>query len=128
MGITPNASPIYDYKRGFIIINWLNIPNANQGDPFEITGFLVASLDWQGTLGVGFSARLEGTNDPAGNPAVWGVLPNTTVTAAGLLIPSGTSSVGDYPIFCRYIRPNITAGDGTTNMSLRAMVVSQNPS
>jgi hypothetical protein len=124
MPITANVSPIYDYKRGFIVVTWPNIPNGNQGDPFEVSGFLLGSVDWQGTIGAGFSARLEGTDNPNGAPAVWGAIPNWTTTVAGLLVPSADT----YPVFVRFVRPNITAGDGTTSMTARLLLVTQCPS
>lgn len=92
-----------------IVVTWAAIPNGNQGDgqggPWN--GFFAFVT---GTFGVGGSIRLEGSNDGVN----WAPLSPAALTAAGAFAPLG---VTEHP---KFIRPNVTAGDGTTALTVTA--------
>jgi hypothetical protein len=116
MTLRNNASPVYDKDRGFLIITWSGLLNGDSGDPFDISGWEFGSIEWQGTPGAGFAGQLQATIDPAGAPASWTSLTNFAATAVGFVQPPNV-----YPVYARFIRPLISAGDGTTSMIVRAM-------
>lgn len=91
---------------GFLV-TWAAIPNGNQGDgaagPWDTAWFVVT-----GTFGVGGSVQIEGSNDGTN----WFKLSAAAVTSAGIVAPLGAT---ERP---KFIRPNVTAGDGTTAITV----------
>jgi hypothetical protein len=84
---------------------------TDTGEPAEYPQFNDKTVHVNGTLGVGGSVSIEGSNnnvnwkvltDPQGNPL--------TFTAVNMI-----EQIMECP---RYIRPNVTAGDGTTNFNV----------
>jgi hypothetical protein len=90
-----------------IVATWAAIPNGNQGDgqggPWVGVYFYVT-----GTFGVGGSVQMEGSNDGTN----WFILSAPARTTAGAFAPLG---VTEHP---KFIRPNVTAGDGTTALTV----------
>lgn len=95
------------------LVQWLLLTQTglDDGAPFEGVDFADRTVQFDGTFGVGGSITLEGSNDgtnwftltdPQGNAI--------TKTAAGLEV------IEEGP---RYIRPRVTAGDGTTSLNCR---------
>lgn len=89
-------------------ITWTAIPNTTQGD--GVAGdWLTASFQVGGTFGAAGSVQMEGSNDNVN----WVILAGTAaLTAAGFFAPM---TVNVRP---KYIRPNVTAGDGTTALTV----------
>lgn len=92
------------------LLQWGPMANADTGAPQSLPGFCDRSIEVSGTFGSGGSVALEGSNDGTNffalsNPA------GTTIgiTSAGLQ-PCTTS--------CLWIRPHVTAGDGTTSLTV----------
>lgn len=96
------------------LATWTGLLNGDTGEPFLYSDYGGdASVEVQGTFGVGGSITLEGSNngvtfyamtDPQGNAI--------TKTAAGI------ETAEEAPL---YIRPNVTAGDGTTTLQCRVL-------
>jgi len=95
-----------------VTVTWAAIPNGNQGDghggPYVTATFIAT-----GTFGTGGSIRMEGSNDGTN----WVPLTATALTAAGefVLAPA------EHP---KFIRPNVTAGDGTTAITVTGFFAS----
>jgi hypothetical protein len=92
---------------------WVAVPNGNQGDAAG-GPYVTASFVATGTFGAGGSIRLEGSNDGTN----WFALSPTALTAAGIFAALGAA---EHP---RFIRPNVTAGDGTTAITVVAFFAS----
>ena len=90
-----------------VTVTWAAIPNGNQGDG-QGGPYLTASFVATGTFGAGGSIRLDGSNDGTN----WFALSPTALTAAGIFAAMGAA---EHP---RFIRPNVTAGDGTTAITV----------
>jgi hypothetical protein len=84
---------------------------ADDGAPLELPDYADRSIQIQGTLGVGGSLNIEGSNDgtnyvlltdPQGN--------NLTITAVGRM--------EQIQEITRFLRPRVTAGDGTTSFNV----------
>ena len=92
------------------LVVWAALANGDTGSPMEGVDFADRTVQIGGTFGAGGSVTLEGSNDgttyfaltdPQGNAI-------TKTTAALEVIEEGP----------RYIRPNVTAGDGTTSLTV----------
>lgn len=100
------------------IIMWSSLANGDDGSTIQMPGSADRTVQFDGTFGSGGTIVLEGSNDgityytltdPAAN--------SLSFTAAGL------KSVTEVT---RYMRPRVTAGDGTT--SLKATLLVRRPS
>lgn len=91
------------------VITWTGLDSDDSGSPVELVDFPDKTVAITGTFGVGGSitmqGSMDGTNwfaltDPQGNAI--------TKTAAGMEL------IVEAP---RYVRPLVTAGDGTTSLT-----------
>lgn len=89
-----------------IVCTWAGLLNGDQGNGYA-SDWQTASVQVTGTFGAGGSVRLEGSNDGTNYFA----LSPTALTAAGLFAAMGAA---ERP---KFIRPSVTAGDGTTNLT-----------
>jgi hypothetical protein len=107
MAITTHTSDANAGQADGVTATWAAIPNGNQGDAHG-GPYLTASFVATGTFGAGGSVRLEGSNDGAN----WFALSSTALTAAGIFAALGAA---EHP---KFIRPSVTAGDGTTAITV----------
>jgi hypothetical protein len=93
------------------VVTWAAIPNGNQGNgwagPWDTAWFTAT-----GTFGAGGSVRLEGSNDGSN----WGALSPAALTSQGAFASLGAA---ERP---KFIRPNVTAGDGSTAITVIAFL------
>lgn len=89
-------------------ITWPSIPNGSPGGAHPRLGYRSASFQATGLWGSGGSIRLEGSNDGQN----WAALTPAALTGAGLFAALGAA---ERP---KFIRPNVTAGDGTTTITV----------
>lgn len=98
---------------GFLV-SWVAMANGDVGDLFNMTGFVPLSVQVEGIFGAAGSCALEGSNDGVNSRAVHdGQGTAIALTAAGI------KAVGDVT---RYNRPNVTAGDGTTALTVSLLI------
>lgn len=96
------------------IISWAGLLNGDSGDPFELAGARIGSVQVLGTFGAGGTVLLEGSND--------GTTYATLSNQAGTAI-SHTTAVLKTPVETpRYVRPRVSAGDGTTDLTAILLV------
>jgi hypothetical protein len=89
-------------------VTWSAVPNGNQGSPYSGDWFS-SYFQVTGTFGAAGSVQMEGSNDGVN----WIILPGSAaLTAAGFFAPA---TAGVRP---KFIRPNVTAGDGTTALTV----------
>ncbi len=94
-----------------VLITWTALANGDDGAPYEGADFVDRTVQFDGTFGAGGSVTLQGSNDGAS----WFPLTDPqgnaiTKTGAGLEV------IEEGP---RYVRPIVTAGDGTTSLNCR---------
>ena len=97
---------------GCVVIQWSGLTKATDDDgaPVEFGAFADRSVQVTGTFGTGGSVRIEGSNDGT-NYAV-------LTDPQGNAIEKDAASieiVSERPL---YVRPRITAGDGTTAINV----------
>jgi len=93
------------------VITWAGLDSDDSGEPVELVDYPDRTLTITGTFGAGGSISLQGSNDgtnwfsitdPQGNAI--------TKTAAAMELVVETP---------RYMRPIVTAGDGTTSLTVQ---------
>jgi hypothetical protein len=108
----------YQFDDGTQVITWTGLLNGDDGAPVELPSHNDRSIQVVGTFGVGGTAVLEGSN----NGTDWAGLSTPASVAISITAP-GIRAVLELP---RYIRPRVTAGDGTTSLAA-ILLVRRNP-
>jgi hypothetical protein len=91
-----------------VTIVWSPIPNGDDGQPWDTQDYPDVSVQVTGTFGVGGSLRIEGSNEAT--PTNWGTLADPQGTALDFT----AAKIEQVLENVRWIRPRVTAGDGTT--------------
>ena len=92
------------------IITWTGLANGDTGEALISFDHADMSAQLQGTFGTGGSVTLQGSNDGTNWYALTDPQGNAiTKTAAGL------EQVTE---ITKYVRPSVTAGDGTTALAV----------
>lgn len=95
-----------------IQVSWTNLTfsGLDTGSPLSYSAWNERTVHVFGTFGVGGTVSIEGSNDGTN----WAPVANRAGAAMTFTTP-GLNRVQDYPL---YLRPRITAGDGTTSLSV----------
>lgn len=107
---------IETFKDDCHVITWtgLTFATTDDGDPLEMPGSADRSVQVTGTLGAGGSVRIEGSNDGVNYAAL--------NDPQGNVLDIATLKIEQVLDLTRYIRPRITAGDGTTSLTVTMLV------
>lgn len=97
-------------ESGLALATWTGLANGNTGDSISCARWSDKTVQVGGTFGAGGSVTMQGSNDGTN----WATLHN----AQGNAITATTATMELIAENPRYIRPNVTAGDGTTAMSV----------
>lgn len=105
------AKPLQIGFNGVAVYQWTLLTTTNNtGDPFVIPARSDKEVQVAGTFGSGGSVKIEGSNDGTN----W-----YTLSDPGSVLLVFTSANGktilNNPV---YVRPNVTAGDGTTSLTV----------
>ena len=93
------------------VLQWSGLLNGDVGNAIQVSDFGDKTVQFRGTFGVGGTIVLQGSNHPT-TPAVW----ETLTDPQGNIISKTASAlecVIENPV---WIRPSVTAGDGTTDL------------
>lgn len=114
-------TPTLEYQIGgqpnCMRVTWTGLQNGDTGLPVTIGEYPDRTMQVTGTFGAGGSVSLEGSNDQTTETPTYVVLTDPqgnaiTKTAAGL------ETCEEAPLI---VRPNCTAGDGTTSLTVRLL-------
>lgn len=97
------------------IASWPAMANGDVGEALELPGYQDRSIQAAGTFGTGGSVAAEGSNEGTNYAALRD--PSSTTIA---LTAAGVKGVLEAT---RYIRPHVTAGDGTTALNVTMFFV-----
>lgn len=103
---------------GTQIVTWSGLLNGDDGAPVELPSHNDRSIQVVGTFGVGGTAILEGSNDGTNYFNL-----STPASVAISFTAPGLRGVLELP---RYVRPRVTAGDGTTAL-VSTLLLRRNP-
>jgi hypothetical protein len=107
VAITNHTTNAMTFPTDGSTVTWAAVPNGNQGDSIA-EDWASAFFQVTGTFGAGGSVQIEGSNDGS----TWVKLSPAALTAAGLFAALGAT---ERP---KFVRPNVTAGDGTTALTV----------
>ena len=98
----------------FSVITWAALANGDQGAPAEYTHYADRSVQVSGTFGTGGVVVLEGSLD--------GTNYETLADPQGNALSFTASKIEAVTEATRYIRPRVTAGDGSTSINVSVLV------
>jgi hypothetical protein len=108
-------SPIITFKDSAHVVSWNHLAAGDDGTPLEMPGSSDRSAQVTGTFGAGGTVVIEGSND--------GVNYATLTDPQGNLISITSAKIEAIMELVRYIRPRVTVGDGTTDLSVAILVM-----
>lgn len=94
------------FGQNYQIAAWASLANGDDGSPLELPGANDRSVQVTGTFGAGGTIVIEGSND--------GTNYKTLKDFQGVDLSFTSASLKGIAELVRYIRPRVTAGDGTT--------------
>lgn len=107
--------------KGLYIVTWGPMLNGDTGRPFVCGHFQDKTVQVEGTFGVGGNARIEGSNYSGSE--TWATLSDPQGTALDIVAADPhVEAVLENPF---KIRPNITAGDGTTSLTVKLAMMAR---
>ena len=102
------------------LVTWASLANGDDGAWLQLPEFGDRCVQVSGTFGVGGTVVFEGTNDTA----IAGVTLNNAQSGPLSLTAVGVKQVVEIPLF---VRPRVTAGDGTTALIVSILARRANP-
>jgi len=113
--ITAAITEIKPYRENGHAILWETLTNGDSGSSIEMPGSAIRSVQVTGTFGAGGTVVIQGSNDGSN----WVTLNDIEGNALSLTA-AGIESIQEVT---RYIRPSVTAGDGTTDLDVTLVLV-----
>lgn len=92
-----------------VLVTWSGLLNGDTGAPVCLADFPDKSVQVKGTFGAGGSVSMEGSNDGG---TTWAALHDPQGNALAQTAAS-VELIAEHTLL---VRPNVTAGDGTTNL------------
>ena len=104
-----------------VIVTWTGLFNADRGAFYSEPGMILRAYGLKGTLGLGGTVQIRCAAVDATDPAYVevGAQVDETLITGGSLNALGFNVSGQYTAGPSYA-PVVTAGDGTTNLTLTA--------
>lgn len=100
-------------QHGVAKVEWTGLLNGDTGRGEDMTRFADRTVQVKGTFGVGGSINIEGSNDGG---TTWAILNDSRGEGNALtLTAADMRTVLENP---GLIRPNVTAGDGSTSLTV----------
>jgi hypothetical protein len=91
-------------------VQWTPLLNGDSGTPYGMTGFADRSAQITGTFGTGGTVLIEGSND--------GTNYATLTDPQGVAISKLAAGIFEISQITKFIRPRVSAGDGTTSITV----------
>lgn len=110
MATTP-ATHVSDEDVQVKRVKWVNMANGDVGEAVKFGTWKDRTVQVTGTFGAGGTVSLKGSNDGG---TTWAILTDAN-NAALTFTSTGLKAVTELPY---QIRPEVTAGDGTTSLTV----------
>lgn len=113
--VTPTVEQLHG---GAKLVTWAALANGDTGAPVHLPEYGDRSVQLSGTLGVGGACTVQGSNESptTTTPSIYGTVTDPGLTAIVLNAVGAIETILDPTV---WVRPNITAGDGTTALTVR---------
>lgn len=105
---TPTITDLNTFGERSHVVVWTGLLNGDDGTPVQLYGSTIRSMQITGTFGSGGTILVEGSND--------GTNYATLTDPQGNAISKTAASIEAIEEVTRYIRPRVSAGDGTTTL------------
>ncbi len=89
---------------------WTGLLNGDDGTPIDWSMFADRSVQVVGTFGTGGNVRMEGSNDGTNYVAL--------TDPQGNALDINSAKIEQLQEVTLYLRPRVTAGDGSTNLAV----------
>lgn len=99
------------------IVSWTGLLNGDDGQPLKMPGSSDRSFQVLGTFGAGGTIVIEGSNDATNYV--------TLTDPQGNTISKTSAAIEQVQEVTALTRPRVTAGDGTTSLSVYALIRGQ---
>lgn len=119
--IAPTITEIESLYGHVHSVVWTPLANGDTGTPYQMPGSADRSIHAFGTFGAGGSMTMQGSNEVA-QPAVAATSWASLHDPQGLALTITALKIEEAAEVSNWIRPNVTAGDGTTAITV-AMIV-----
>lgn len=100
---------VFDNNPG-LLVTWTPLANGDTGAPVQTGPWADASVQVHGTFGTGGSMTFQGSNDGTN----WFPLTDPQ----GNAITKTAAALEQISEIAHFLRPNVTAGDGTTSLTV----------
>lgn len=97
-----------------VIVTWPAMALGDFGQPIELANFADRSVQTVGDFGTGGSVRIEGSIDGENYAPL--------TDPQGNYLDIATAKIEAISELVRYIRPRVTAGDGTTAITVHMLL------
>ena len=94
---------------------WETLTNGDDGQPVTESEFPIRSVSVTGTFGSGGTVVIEGSND--------GTNYHTLTDLLGVAISFTSDGLKQISEVTNFIRPSVTAGDGTTDLDVTLIAI-----
>ncbi len=101
-------------KHGIVLFTWGPMVNGDTGAPVQAPDYPDKSVMVTGTFGAGGNCRIQGTLETITTPTLW----QTLADPQGNVLDFGAAKVEAILENTFQYRPNVTAGDGTTSLTV----------
>ena len=108
-----------DYPDGVRVIQWTGLLNTDTGAPYKLPHRPIITVQATGTFGAGGTVTMEGTTDSGASPS-FSSMKEADGTAGTL--QTGAEALKQLLENVYQIRPNVTAGDGTTSLTVTMLI------
>lgn len=117
--IAKSLSTLQTLGDNAVVCTWtpLTQSGSDDGSPLEIPGWADRSVQVLGTLGTGGSVRIEGSNVASPGASDWATLTDPQGNALDIT----SLKIESITELTRWIRPRVTAGDGTTSLTVHLL-------
>lgn len=118
--VTPTNNGDIAGDGSVVMFTWTPLTTTNSdGSQVEMTPWADRCVQVSGTFGTGGTVVIQGSNDGT----TWATLNQAQGSAASFTADS-IKQIVETP---RYVRPNVTAGDGTTSLTVSLIMRRPNP-
>lgn len=120
--IIHNPPTIGRSSGGVLIVAWTGLLNGDYGKAVSVPALADRSVQMLGTLGAGGAITIYGSNKPDANESAdtdWWTLNDPQANALVISTFKGESIMEP----TLWIRPKVTAGDGTTNLQIYLLLL-----
>lgn len=107
--VTSVTAKAHNSSHDALTVTWASLLNTDNGSPFAVPRYADRSVQVFGTFGASGNLRIQGSNDGVN----WAVLTDPQGNDLNIT----TAKIEMVTEVTVFIRPLITAGDGTTNLT-----------